>query len=211
MALQFKDRKDAGERLAVALERFRSEDPVVFGLPRGGVVVAAEVARSLGAPLDIVVARKIGHPGNEEYAIGAVTDDGEAVFNERDAKFVPKEWLEKETAREREEAVRRRALYAGGRGTTDLTGKTAILVDDGIATGHTVRAAVRALRKRNPARLVVAAPVAPARSVRSLAEGADEVVVLERPDEFFAISMFYTEFEPVSDSEVVALMREFAG
>ena len=207
----FADRVDAGRRLGQALMRFRDQDPVVLGLPRGGVVLAAEVARALGAPLDLISARKIGHPHSPEYAIGAVTEDGETVLNPAETAQVPKEWLETEICAQKEEAVRRRKLYGNDRPRVDVLGKTASVVDDGIATGYTVRAAVRSLKKRSPARIVVAAPVAAPRTAALLKEECDELVLLDTPDDFFAIGEFYEDFAPVSDRDLKAVMASFAG
>jgi predicted phosphoribosyltransferase len=203
--MRFLDRQDAGEKLAAELERFRGADVVVFGLPRGGVPVAAQVAKRLGAALDVVIARKLGHPLNREYAIGAVTDDGECLLNPEEP--VDQEWLARAVARESEEARRRRAEYTGLHELRDLHGKTAIIVDDGIATGFTVRAAVASLRKRGPARVVVATPVAPPHAVELLRQDADEVVVLSTPTHLVAIGAAYDDFAPVTDAAVKALLR----
>jgi predicted phosphoribosyltransferase len=202
----FRDRKDAGEQLGRALAEKGYSDPVVFGLPRGGVVVAAEVAKALGATLDLVIARKLGHPHNREYAIGAVTDDGQALLNPAETSAIDAEWLERAVAREQEEARRKRDAYLGGAQPADIAGKTAIVVDDGIATGFTIRAAARALRARGPAKLVVAAPVAPPRTIESLRQEADEVVVLSAPEHLVAIGAYYEDFAPVRDDEVKGLL-----
>lgn len=202
----FADRVEAGRTLAQALNLFRDQSPTILGLPRGGAIVAAEVAKALGAPMDLALARKIGHPRSPEYAIGAVTEDGEVVLNPHETYGVPHDWLEDEIARQRQEAARRRDLYLKGRPRAKVAGRTAILVDDGIATGYTVLAAIRSLRKRGPTRIVVAAPVAPTDSVAMLKEEADEVVVLECPEPFYAIGSFYLDFLPVSDEEVCSVM-----
>ena len=204
----FRDRQDAGRRLGTALAGF--ECAVVLGLPRGGVPVAAEVARQLGVHLGIVVARKVGHPGNPEYAIGAVTEDGVTALNEDEAALVDREWLNKEIDRQREEARRRRATYAPGE-QLDVADHTVIIVDDGIATGYTVLAAIRSVRAREPARIVVAAPVAPPRTIERLRQEADEVVVLHAPEDLFAIGAYYEDFSPVSDRTVKALLAEERG
>lgn len=205
----FEDRTDAGRRLADALRDYADKSPVVFALPRGGVTVAAEVARALGAPLDLVIARKVGHPSNPEYAIGAVTDDGESLLNEGEVAHVEDRWLQRAIERETNEARRRRERYLGPGEPRDVAGKTAILIDDGIATGFTLRTALKSLRKRAPSRIVVAAPVAPDRTVELLQKEADDVVVLHRPELLYAIGAYYEDFSPVSDRAVEAALREF--
>lgn len=204
----FRNREDGGRALARALAKFRGADAVVYGLPRGGVVTAKIVADELGAPLDLVITRKLGHPDQPEYAVGAITEDGEAVLNERVVAELPAAWLEREKAAQLKEARRRRAVYLGGKSPLPVRGKTAILVDDGIATGYTVKAAARAIRRMGPARLVIAAPVAPEGIEERLAGFADEVVVPCTPADFFAIGQFYAQFFPVDDAEVIALMKE---
>lgn len=202
----FTDRHDAGRRLAAALERYRGvPDVVVLGVPRGGVVVAEEVARLLGQPLDVVVTRKIGAPGNPEYAVGAVDADGH-VF-EGILAGVPEGYLERAAAAEQAEIARRVAAYRAGRPALDVAGKTAILVDDGIATGLTLRAAVHYLKRQGAARVVVAAPVAAPDSAARLRGEADEVVVLDEPPGFSAVGQFYARFDQTSDDEVQALLR----
>jgi predicted phosphoribosyltransferase len=210
--MKFADRAEAGRKIADTLASRELPDPVVLGLPRGGVVVAAELANTLRAPLDLAIARKIGHPRSPEYAIGAVTEDGESFLNQAEAAKLSPAWLEAETAREVEEAKRRRKLYLGERAPIEVVGKTVILVDDGIATGFTLRAAIRSVRRKNPARIIVAAPVAPPESIHRLkSEGeADEVVVLYSPADFFAIGAYYEDFHPVSDQEVIVALQSVA-
>lgn len=202
----FKDRADAGRQLAKRLERYRGQGAVVLALPRGGVVLGAEVARELSLPLDIVVVRKIGHPLDPERAIGAVDAQG-ATLMENEREPIDEAWLRQETAREVAEAKRREALYRGGRAPVALAGKVAILVDDGIATGLTMRLAVAAVATQKPRTIVVAVPVAPASAVAALSKDA-EVVVLEEPEDFLgAVGAHYEEFEQVGDSEVVHLVQ----
>lgn len=203
----FSDRAEGGRQLAEALRAYRNSDCVVLALPRGGVVTGAEVARALNSPLDLVITRKLTPPQNPEYAIGAITDDGESVLNPQIAEMVSGEYLEAEKARRLAEALDRRHKYLGGRATVPLEGRIAILVDDGIATGYTMKAAIVSVRKRNPAKIVVATPVAPAGVASRFAE-ADEVIAPYTPDEFYAIGQFYQEFDPVDDREVVRLMAE---
>jgi len=205
-----RDRNEAGERLALRLDGYRTERPIVLALPRGGVPVGAPIARRLAAPLDVIVARKVGAPGNPEYGLGAVVEDGSVLLDEsrvRAAGYRPED-LAVVVARERGEAAERAERYRAGRPLPDLSDRTVILVDDGIATGVTVRAALRAVRPRGPRRVVVAAGVAPLDTVRELEREADRVLVLERPAMFFAVGEFYRQFEPVSDSEVIRLLAD---
>jgi len=202
--MRFLDRQDAGRRLADALSGYAGQDVVVLALPRGGVVLGAEVAAALGAPLDLVIPRKVGHPQHREYAIAAVTEAGEVVANDDEVARLDRRWFEAEVARERVEARRRRERYLGGRAPIDLTGKTAIVVDDGIATGLTMAAAVRDVQRRGPARLVVAVPVAPADAVASLRRTVDEVVALQAPVAYAgAVGAYYRNFGQVADDVVV--------
>ncbi len=205
-SLFFADRRDAGIRLAKALARYDSEDAVVYALPRGGVSVAVEVARQLELPLSLLVVRKIGHPENEEYAVCAVTEDGERVCNDEEAAALDPAWLEAATARAYEEARRQRGAYGGER--TPATGRIAIVVDDGIATGLTMRAATQALRRELPIELVVAAPIAPRAVVAYLRGEADNIVVLDGSEPFLgAIGAYYGSFPQVTDVDVRALLR----
>ncbi len=206
----FTDRVDAGTRLAEQLERFRAESPVVIGLPRGGVVVAAEVARALSAPLDVVVVRKLGAPYNPEYAIGALAR-GELVLNEETRpQDLPAGYLDQVIAKETRELERREGLFRGGRQATPVAGRTVIVVDDGLATGSTAAAAVRALRRAGPRRIVLAVPVAARDAVERLASLADEVVCLQEPLDFRAVSLWYRVFDQTSDAEVVELLARAA-
>lgn len=205
----FPDRKNAGKELAKRLADYRGKNAVVLALPRGGVVLGYEVARALGVPLDIVVTRKIGHPGNPEYAVCAIDDGGTMICNKEERAAIDPAWFREEMERQRKEAARRTLLYRGGRQPEALSGKSAIIVDDGIATGLTMRLAVRAVRKQNPARVVVAVPVAPTETVQMLAHEADEVVALLPPEEFVgAVGAHYEHFPQVEDVEVVRLLAE---
>lgn len=197
-------------RLAKALARYDSDDAVVYALPRGGVAIGAEVAKQLELPLSLVIPRKIGHPENEEYAVCAVTEDGELVCNEEESNALDPAWLTAAKKREQKEAKRRRAAYGGAR--IPATGKLALIVDDGIATGLTMRAAIRSLRKELPSEVVVAAPVAPREVVEYLRDDADDVVVLDDSEPFLgAIGAYYDSFPQVSDAEVIALMQQASG
>lgn len=206
----FRNRKDAGIQLAAALRRLEVSDPVVLALPRGGVAVAFEVARELSAPLDLILVRKVGAPWQRELAVAAVVDGErmDLVVNEEvvEALRVPEAYLHEEAKREIEEIERRRRLYLGGRERVHVAGRTAIVVDDGIATGATVRAALRAVRRRNPSRLVLAVPVAPLETLDALRAEVDELVCLATPFPFVAIGAFYADFRQVSDDEVRDLL-----
>ncbi len=209
----YRDRVDAGARLARELEEYRGERPVVLGIPRGGVPVAAEVARRLGGELDVMVARKLGAPGHEELAIGAVTADGARYLNSEilQAVGVDDRYLEQITARQTAEAAKREARFRGPHGPLELHGRTVILVDDGLATGATMRAAARAVRARGPARLIIAVPVGAREAVAALAEDADRVVCPAQPEPFIAIGLHYEDFDQVGDEEVLALLERMRG
>jgi putative phosphoribosyl transferase len=206
---RFRDRRDAGRQLAGALARYRGPDVLVLALPRGGVPVGYEVARGLGAPLDVFVVRKLGVPGHEELAMGAIASGGARVINEtvlRRAR-ISGEALAAVTAREEDEVARRERLYRGERPPPDVEGRTVILVDDGLATGATMRAAVEALRARGAARIVVAAPVGSADTCAAQEAVADEVVCLETPEPFVAVGFWYVDFGQVPDEEVRTLLE----
>ena len=207
--MPFENREDAGQRLAERLIGYREELPVVFALPRGGVPVAYEVSRALGAPLDVLVARKLGAPGQPEFGIGAVAQGGVRVLNERAVAVlgIPDDYLDRVTEREIGEMERRKRRFRGERPEPEVRGKTAILVDDGLATGVTARAAVEALRRRGPKRLVLAAPVCAAQTAELIAPEVDELVCLESPPDLGAIGFWYRNFEQTSDEEVVELLE----
>jgi len=210
----FDNRKDAGRRLAEVLARFRDDDPVVLALPRGGVPVAFEIARALAAPLDVALVRKIGLPWQPELALGAVVggERPELVVNEqvRQAMPLPEGWLEQESRRQLAEIDRRRRLYFGDRPPLALRGRTVLVVDDGIATGATMRAVLRALRRQEPRRLVLAVPVAAPDSLRGLEAECDEAVCLYAPLGFQAVGLYYRDFGQTGDDEVIALLRRAA-
>ena len=207
----YRDRDDAGASLAQELERYRGEHPVVLGIPRGGVPVAAQVAQRLGAELDVIVARKLGAPGHEELAIGAVTADGARFLNQGAVRSlaVGEGYLDRITARETAEARRREQRFRGAQGPVALRGRLVILVDDGLATGATMRAAARAIRARGAGRLVIAAPVGSADAVAALSTEADEVVCPRQPEPFIAIGLHYRDFPQVDDDAVLGLLREY--
>lgn len=207
---RFKDRRDAGRQLATRLERFRDEQPVIIGIPRGGVPVAAEVARALGAPLDVAVVRKIGAPQNPEYAIGALAEGGVRVLSDETARAIGLSSVELQAliARVASELSERTRRYRGSRAPAELTGRTAILVDDGLATGRSARAALRSLRARGAARVILAVPVAAPESVEALRGEADEIVCVEAPEDLWAVGLWYEDFQPTTDEEVAALLEE---
>lgn len=207
----FKDRNDAGVQLAKKLVQYREGNAVVLALPRGGVVTGYAVARALKLPLDIVVVRKIGHPFSPEYAICAADEKGMVLCNEKEAASVDQQWLKAEIQRQRQEAQRRITAYRGKRKAENLAGKIAIIVDDGVATGLTIRLAGMSVRAQNPARVVVAVPVASEEAARDLGKAADELVLLESPENFLsAVGAHYEEFEQVEDDEVIRLLKESA-
>lgn len=201
----FRDRTDAGRLLARALTAYAGRpDVLVLGLPRGGVPVAYEVARALRAPLDILLVRKLGAPGEPELAMGAIASGGVRVLNEGVVRMlgIPDTAIDTVTARERRELNRRELLYRGDRPAPAIQGKTVILVDDGIATGATVRAAIALVRQRQPAAVVVATPVAPASTCEELRADVDELVCLMEPEAFLAIGFWYESFPQTTDDEI---------
>ena len=206
----FTDRRDAGRRLAALLERFARERPIVVALPRGGVPVAVEVARALGAPLELLTVRKLGAPQDPEFAIGAVAEDGTAVVNTAVARHVGVTEAEfrRILAREQRELRRQMQRFRNGRPALDVHGRTVIIVDDGLATGLSDLVAVRALRGRGAARIVVAVPVGSRESIAMLGAEADEVVCVTTPRELLGVGRWYDDFSPVSDEEVLRLLEE---
>jgi predicted phosphoribosyltransferase len=205
----FRNRTEAGRHLARALGDYAGrEDLIVLGLPRGGVPVAAEVARVLGAPLDVLVVRKLGAPGQEELALGAIGEGGVRVLNERLVRDLglSREAIDRIAAREKSELERRVTAYRGGHEALDVEGKTVIVVDDGVATGATMRAGLQTLRVLGAAKIIAAAPVGAADSVALVENDADEVVVLETPAWFSAVGQWYEDFGQTTDDEVRALL-----
>jgi len=205
---RFRDRHDAGRRLAAELPAHRDEDPVVIGLPRGGVPVAEEIAAALDAPLEVLAVRKLGAPHNPEYGIGAIAEGGIRVFDSEALAVLGINGgvLDSIVSRETEELRRRVAAYRGERPLIDLRGRTAIVVDDGVATGVTDTAALRAVRRLRPRRLVLAVPVCAPDSALRLREEADEVVCLSEPPLLYGVGQWYRDFSQVSDAEVIATL-----
>ncbi len=208
----YKDRQDAGRRLARELARYATERPVILALPRGGVVVAAEIASALNAPLDLVLVRKIGVPFQPELAMGAVVDGRHPHIIRNDdiisLSGISEEAFNRVCEAELSEIDRRRKLYLADRPREDVKDRVVIVVDDGIATGATTRAALEAIREGKPRKLVLAVPVAPAHSLEELSGLADEIVCLQSHEPFYAIGLYYDDFRQVSDSEVIGILSE---
>jgi len=206
----FEDRRDAGRKLAAKLSRFRGDGCVVFGLPRGGVPVGYEISRSLGAPLDVFVSRKLGAPGQPEFGIGAVAVGGVRVLNTDVIRRlgITDEYVDRITAQEVAEVERRLRYFRGGRPEPEVGGRTAILVDDGLATGVTARAALEALKLRGPGRLILAAPVCAAQTAELFESRVDELLCLASPSDLGAIGLWYRNFDQTTDREVVQLLQE---
>jgi predicted phosphoribosyltransferase len=206
--MQFRNRSEAGKKLAQALEKYRHQPGIIYPLPRGGVVLGVEIALALELPLDLIIPRKIGHPHNPEYAIGAVTENGELVCNQWEVSRVDPQWLKRQVEKERQEACRRRERYLGDREPLPVEGKTAILVDDGIATGLTMQAAIRDIKQRHPARIVVAIPVAPKDTADILNQQVDDVIGLEITDYYRgSVGAYYNDFPQLTDEEVISLLQ----
>jgi len=210
--MPFSNRTEAGRKLAEALVFYKEQHPVILALPRGGAPVAAEIAAALEAPLDLVLVRKIGVPFQPELAMGAVIDGQEplVVRNEQVIRMAEINQSEFDAIRDREleEIERRRKLYLGSRPHPELKGQTVIIVDDGIATGATIRVALRAIRMRKPRKLILAVPVAPTQSLDELRTEADEIVCLEDYEDFGAIGLYYSDFRQISDAEVIELLAQ---
>lgn len=207
----FRDRKDAGAKLASRLLKYKdNEDAFVLALPRGGVVTGYEVARALGVPLDVLIVRKIGVPWQPELAAAALSETGSLVLNKLvvSGYRISKEFLEKEVLRQKEEIERRRELYRVGRNIADLSGKIIILIDDGVATGATMKAAVETLREARTEKLVVALPVSPSDTADELRGISDEFICIETHSDFLSVGNYYQDFTQVSDEEVVDLLDQ---
>jgi putative phosphoribosyl transferase len=209
----FHNRSDAGIRLAERLHQYRGrDDVVVLALPRGGVVTGYEIARALNLRLDVLIVRKIGFPGQPELALGAISETGSVVLNQSivSSGGLSKEFIPTEIERQKKEIALRISLYRSGKGLSNLEGKTVILVDDGVATGATIKAAIETLKQEKLAKLVVALPVGPPEAMNALRQMADEVVCLDTPLPFIAVGNHYQDFAQVSDQEVVDLLKRAA-
>lgn len=206
----FRDRADAGLRLADRLRSFEDQNPIVLGLPRGGVAVACEISRALHAPLDVIVARKLGAPAQPELGIGAIAPHGVRILDTMAVELlgITPEEIDNITARETAEMDRRLQLYRGDKPPLDLTDRTVILVDDGLATGVTARAAIQALRRQHPHRLVLAVPVCAPETARLLRGEVDDFVCLLMPEPFRAVGLWYEDFEQLTDEQVLALLTQ---
>jgi predicted phosphoribosyltransferase len=203
----FADRTDAGMRLANVLMERKGQPVVVYALPRGGVAVAAPIARGLEAPLDLIVVRKIGHPESPEYAVGAVSEDGDVVLNPSEAAVLDMAWVDTAAAAELHETHRQRDLFLEGSRRVSAAGRIAIVVDDGLATGLTMEAAIARVKKQNPAQVIIAVPVAAAETADRLRAKVDEIVVLHTSSAFRAVGLYYGNFNQLGDNDVVALLR----
>ena len=210
--MHFADRREAGKLLAQALQKYRNEATVVYALPRGGVVTALEIAHFLQAPLDLIITRKIGHPLQPEYAIAATAENGHTIKTQGEVKMINQEWFANEVSRQRQEAKRRREKYLPGRAEIPVKGKIAILVDDGIATGLTMRVGIQELKHRQPKKIVVAVPIAPQTTANLIASEVEEMIALDVPQDrhyLGAVGAYYDDFSPVEDEEVMTLMQSY--
>jgi len=208
MAL-FKDRQEAGKKLAVLLEKYASPQAIIYALPRGGVMVAKEIAEKIQVPLDLVMVRKIGHPYNPEYAIGAISETGVTLYNAAEKATVDNHWLKKEEIKEQAEAKRRRQKYVEGRAMISPKNKVAILVDDGIATGLSMFLAIKEIKKSQPQKIIVAIPVVPYDTLLKLRRKVDDVIYLEAPQLFLgAVGNYYDDFQQTEDEEVMAVFKK---
>lgn len=205
--LFFKNRIDAGQKLAEALEEYRGKDIVVFGLTRGGVPVAKEVANELSSPLEPLIIRKIGHPTNPEYAVGAISAGGERVINKSEVESLDEDWFKEECEKQKNEAERRAQIFHKNKEPISLKGRTAIIIDDGVATGYTLQAAIKEVRKQQPEKIVVAVPVAPSDVIDEISAQVDECIVLCVPEQFLgAVGNYYGDFHEVTFDDVLAIL-----
>jgi putative phosphoribosyl transferase len=205
--MRFRNRQEAGRQLARALDAYRNQEAVVFALPRGGVVLGVEIAKYLHAPMDLIIPRKVGHPRFPEYAVCAVTEDGHLVCNQDEVTRLDPDWLKAAIAKEQAEAKRRRLRYLANRPAVPVKGKTAIVTDDGVATGLTMLAAINDLRDRQPAKVVLAVPILPQDIALQLQKHVDEVVALDIPRNYLgSVGAYYDEFDQVEDEAVIKLL-----
>jgi len=207
--MRFASREEAGQKLAEKLKKYKKENPVVLAIPRGGIVIGAKIAKALSAPLSLIIIRKLGAPGNPELAIGATTSKGGLIVDREliDKLEITQNYLHTEHLKQLAEARRREKAYLTGR-EVDLVGQSVILVDDGIATGSTAEAAIRAISESVPLRTILAVPVAPPETVARLKSLVDDLVVLATPEPFWAIGEFYSSFPQVTDEEVIDILNE---
>jgi len=211
--MKFRNRTEAGKLLAKKLKKYINKDVIVYALPRGGVVTGVEVAKYLTSPLDLLITRKITYPYNPEYAIAAISESGEVVGNRAELMTVDEKWLEEEMEKQKKEAVRRREEYLLGRKMYSPTGKTAIIVDDGVATGLSLRAGVLEIKKYHPKKIVIACPIIPLPSARIIQKEVDEIVAVEiLPEDAFlgAVGAYYEDFRQVEGYEVIRILEDYA-
>ncbi|RJQ38067.1 phosphoribosyl transferase [Candidatus Microgenomates bacterium] len=204
----FKNRTEAGKLLAKALEKYKDKNVIVYALPRGGVVLGAKVAKRLKATFDLVIPRKIGHPSEPEFAIAATAENGQIIENKEETRNISRSWLEEEAKKEQEEAKRRRWLYLQNKEPVRAEDKTAIIVDDGVATGLTMRAAILEVKQKKPKKVVVAVPVIPKETAQIIKPEVDELISLYTPEEFAgAVGAYYESFPQITDDEVIKIMQ----
>lgn len=211
--MYFRDRRDAGRQLAQLLEKYKGIDAVVYALPRGGIVLAEEIANFLDAHIDLILAHKIGHPHQPEYAIGAVSESGHLIGNPHELELFGKEWLETAKQKQMDEIKRKRLLYLKGRKEIPVKGKIAIIVDDGIATGLTMQAGILELKDRHPKKIVVAVPVSPMDTANLIKSMADDFVSIVVPGNFEflgSVGAYYDQFDQVDDSEVIEILDRYS-
>lgn len=208
MYMQFKSRIEAGKQLAHALGKYRGSEVVVYGLPRGGIITAHEIAVSLQAPLDIIIVKKIGHPFSPEYALGTIDEYGNFTCNKDEEQEVDVQWLENEVEQKKKEVALRRKMYAPFVRAVSVKNKTAILVDDGVATGLTIKAGIRSLQHQDPKKIVVAVPVCPLEFKREMNKQGYELILLDAPEDYLgAVGAYYESFPQVSDEEVITILK----
>lgn len=206
--MPFKDREQAGRQLAEKLQKYKGKDTLILAIPRGGLVIGFALAKSLGAPLDIIVTKKIGYPGDPEYAIGAVGPNKAVIVNEDAAKDVPKDYID-EQVKEISAAINEKyRKYKGKVEIPNLKDKIVILTDDGVATGSTIKVSIELIKQQNPKKIVVAIPVGPPETIHEIAQQVDEIICLEQPTSFFAIGAFYDNFPQVEDEEAITYLKE---
>lgn len=206
----FIDRKDAGNKLALELEKFKDANPIILAVPRGGIITAYETIKKYEFEWDLIIPRKIGSPHNKEVAIGAVTSDGTYILNEKfiDMFNVPKEYIEKEVYEQTNEIKRRLKKYKGNENFPEVKDKTVLIIDDGIATGFTILAAIKSIKKHGANKIILAVPVAPRDTIVNLETIVDDVICLLIPDEFYAVGLHYKNFEQNTDEEVINIINE---
>lgn len=209
--MRFKDRAEGGQLLARKLAKYKNKNVIVYALPRGGVITALEIAKYLHAPLDLIITRKISHPQNPEYAIAATAENGHILGESRELMSVDEDWLKEEVENQRREAARRKRKYLRGRKILSAEGKVVILVDDGVATGLTIRVGIAELKHRNPSKLIIAVPVVPKSTAKVLQKEADDLVALDTPsDDVFlgAVGSYYDSFPQVEDKDVIKILDQ---